>query len=70
MGERADNVPLHPAVGALAARQHGVVTGVQLRDLGLGKDGIHSWLRSGRLHRRYRGVFAVGRPDLSRPGVA
>ena len=68
MRERADKVPLHAAVGRLAARQHGVVTGAQLRALGLGKDGIHSWLRRGRLHRHYHGVFAVGRPELSRRG--
>ena len=68
MGESADKVPLRAAVGQLAARQHGVVTTAQLLALGLGKDGIHSWCRRGRLHRRHRGVFAVGREDLSRPG--
>ncbi len=68
MGESADKVPFYTAVGRLAERQHGVVTRAQLVALGLGKDGMHSWLRRGRLHRRYHGVFAVGRPELPRKG--
>ena len=68
MGGYADNVPLAVAVARLAECQHGVVTRAQLLAAGLGEDQIDSWARNGRLHRRYRGVFAVGREDLSRPG--
>jgi len=68
MGEQRGKVPLHDAVGRLAAGQHGVVSVAQLRRLGVGKDRIHSWVGSGRLHSRHRGVFAVGRPELSREG--
>jgi hypothetical protein len=47
---------------ALAARQHGNVTYRQLLALGLSADTIKYRARSGRLHRVYRGVYAVGRP--------
>jgi len=55
-------------VEALAARQHGVVTRAQLRQLGLSRDRVLSWLRRGRLYERHRGVYAVGRAELSRRG--
>ena len=53
---------------ALVARQHGVVTHGQLRALGYGAEAIRHRLRVGRLHRQAQGVYAVGRPDLSREG--
>ena len=49
----------------IAARQHGAIKTSQL---GLSGAAIAEWVRSGRLHRRYRGVFAFGHPDLSREG--
>jgi putative AbiEi antitoxin of type IV toxin-antitoxin system/uncharacterized protein DUF559 len=49
---------------AVAARQHGVVTLLQLQDLGLGERAVHDRVSSGRLHRIHRGVYAVGRRDL------
>ena len=52
----------------LAERQHGVVTRRQLLDRGLGEDAIDWRLRSGQLHRVHRGVYALGRPGLSREG--
>jgi very-short-patch-repair endonuclease/predicted transcriptional regulator of viral defense system len=55
-------------VWALAHRQHGVVTRSQLLDLGFTNAAIYHRLRSGRLHRIHRGVFALGRPLLDKHG--
>jgi very-short-patch-repair endonuclease len=49
----------------VAGRQHGVVKGGQIE---LSRAGIAEWVRTGRLHRKYRGVYAVGHPKLSREG--
>jgi predicted transcriptional regulator of viral defense system len=54
---------------ALAAGQHGVVTRAQLLALGLSSDAIEYRLRRGRLHQVGRGVYAVGRPQLTRHGT-
>jgi very-short-patch-repair endonuclease len=54
---------------ALAAAQHGVVTRAQLLGLGLSSDAIEYRLRRGRLHSVQRGVYAVGRPQLTRHGT-
>jgi len=48
------------AVAAMAARQHGVVSVGQLHNAGIEKSGISRRVRSGRLHRLHRGVYAVG----------
>jgi hypothetical protein len=53
----------------LAGRQHGVVTRAQLVGLGLDADAIKHRLRKGRLHQVWRGVYAVGRPELTRYGT-
>jgi hypothetical protein len=52
----------------LAADQHGVVARRQLRELGLSSQAIQHRISKGRLHPIERGVYAVGRPDLSRRG--
>jgi len=52
----------------LARRQHGVLTSRDLYDLGFGESAIRHRLATGRLHRIYRGVYAVGRPELTREG--
>jgi very-short-patch-repair endonuclease len=57
------------AVLRLAAEQHGVVTRAQLLELGLNSRAIEYRLQRGRLHRVHRGVYAVGRPELTRLGV-
>jgi hypothetical protein len=49
----------------LAARQHGVIKTAQL---GLGSATVTRWVQSGRLWRKYRGVYAYGQPHLSREG--
>ena len=47
-------------IARLAASQHGVVTRVQLVEVGLSDAAVGRRLRVGRLHRLHRGVFAVG----------
>lgn len=56
------------AILAIAVRQFGPVSRVQLLGLGLGAGAIRSRLAQGRLHRRHRGVYALGRPELSLRG--
>jgi hypothetical protein len=50
---------------ALAERQHGVVTRAQLLDLAYTPDAIKHRVAKGRLHPVARGVYAVGRPQLT-----
>ena len=52
-------------IAKVAGRQHGVVTVDQLRWAGIGKYGVRDRVRSGRLHRLHRGVYAVGHRSLS-----
>jgi very-short-patch-repair endonuclease len=56
------------AVLKVAERQHGVISGRQLLRLGLDRDAIRHRVRSKRLHPLMRGVYAVGRPEVSREG--
>jgi very-short-patch-repair endonuclease len=51
---------------AIARRQHHVVTHGQLVALGLTDSAIKHRVATGRLHRVHRGVYAVGRRDMSR----
>ena len=52
----------------IASRQQGVVTIAQLYRAGLTPDAVKHRVRSGRLHRIHRGVYAVGRAELGRKG--
>jgi very-short-patch-repair endonuclease len=52
-------------VAAIAAVQHGVITFAQLIAAGLTATAIRNRVRSGRLHRIHRGVYAVGHSGLS-----
>ncbi len=54
---------------ALAAKQHGVVTRAQLIGLGMSREAIRYRVQRRRLHPMHRGVYAVGRPQLTRHGV-
>jgi very-short-patch-repair endonuclease len=52
----------------LTRRQHGVVTRRQLIDLGFHPDAIKHRIGKGRLHPLWRGVYAVGRPEVTLRG--
>jgi very-short-patch-repair endonuclease len=52
-------------IGAIAGRQHGIVTVEQLRGAGIDKYGVRDRVRAGRLHRLHRGVYALGHRSLS-----
>jgi predicted transcriptional regulator of viral defense system len=52
--------PTERALARLAARQHGVLSLLQLREHGLSAKAIHGRVRSGRFRRLYRGVYSVG----------
>jgi very-short-patch-repair endonuclease len=58
----------HSSVWEVARRQHGVVSRAQLIALGFRPDAIKHRLRRGRLHPVHRGVYAVGRPELTQHG--
>jgi very-short-patch-repair endonuclease len=52
----------------LARRQHGVLTRRQLLGLGFGAAAIEHRVANGRLHPVLLGIYAVGRPQLTREG--
>jgi len=55
-------------VWRLAFEQHGVVALFQLFELGYTMSAIKHRIATGRLHPVRPGVYAVGRPDLTREG--
>lgn len=52
----------------LIRAQHGVVSRGQLVSFGWTRNEVGHRLRNGRLHRLFDGVYAVGRPDVTRRG--
>lgn len=48
------------AAAEIAARQHGRVTVAQLREVGIGRGSVEKAVRSGRMHRVFDGVLALG----------
>src|SRR6201994_3441654 len=56
------------AAWRLVRAQHGVVTRADLLALGFGPRSIEHRVKSGRLHPIARGIYAVGRPDLTPHG--
>jgi very-short-patch-repair endonuclease len=63
-----EEVTRDAAIASLAATQHGVVSAEQLRDTWVPDSTMGDRVRSGRLHRIHRGVYAVGHPQLSDEG--
>lgn len=55
-------------IGRIAERQHGVLTIAQLRAARVSDDAVKGRVRTGRLHRVHRGVYAVGHSYLSQEG--
>jgi len=64
-----DQVGIDHAVAALAERQHGFVAHGQLLALGLSGSAIGRRVDGGRLHRRFRGVYAVGHGRIGIEGM-
>lgn len=58
----------HRRFWQLVERQEAVVTHAQLVALGYSARAIQHRIDRGRLHRVHRGVYAVGRPDLTQRG--
>jgi very-short-patch-repair endonuclease len=58
----------HRALWALVRRQHGVIARWQLLESGLSEEAIKHRIERGRLRPVFRGVYSVGRPDVSRLG--
>jgi len=48
------------AIRRLAADQHGIITRAQLLTAGVGPDTVDHWIKTGRLIKLHRGVFALG----------
>ena len=68
-GELAAGHARERELAALAARQHGVVARPQLTALGFNRRSIDIRLRSGRLHRVHRAVYAVAHQTLTQHGL-
>ena len=60
---------LHSSAWELVERQHGVVARGQLLAVGLSAKAIRHRVAKGRLHVVRPGVYAVGRPELTRYGI-
>ncbi len=52
----------------IAKRDHAIVSLHDCRSCGLSDSGVHKRVEAGELHRKYPGVYAFGRPDLTANG--
>src|SRR3954452_15859781 len=68
IGTQPASPPPDERVSAVAARQYGVVSRRQLRELGLSNRSVTQRVAAGRLHPIHRSVFAVGHTVLVRHG--
>jgi hypothetical protein len=68
MGDMDPQTTPDLGLAAIAARRHGVVSRDLLRAIGFTDTMIRDRVASGRLHRLYRGVYAVGHTVLNRNG--
>jgi very-short-patch-repair endonuclease len=68
MRDKLDIGPVDRAIAGIAQRQHGLITARQLAGVGVDRRGVSRRAQAGRLHRLYRGVYAVGHRRLSREG--
>jgi very-short-patch-repair endonuclease len=57
------------AIWRLSRNQHGAITRHQLLDFGVTSKEIERRVARGRLHPIHRGVYAVGRPELTQHGL-
>jgi hypothetical protein len=62
---REESATAEARLAVIAGRQYGVVTYKQLVAAGIDKSGVERRVRTGRLHRLHRGVYAVGHRALS-----
>jgi|SRR4051794_22997347 hypothetical protein len=60
--------PRHSQISDLARSQRGPISRDQLLALDIGPRRIESWLRSGRLHRYFRGVYLLGHQAIADKG--
>jgi very-short-patch-repair endonuclease len=63
-----DRKTLQSRTWRLVRSQHGVISRPQLLAVGWTADEVEARLANGRLHRLFRGVYAVGRPQVERKG--
>src|SRR5690242_16548789 len=52
----------------IAERQGGALSRDQLRAGGLSDSALRDWVRTGRLHRRYHGVYLLGHRAITQRG--
>jgi very-short-patch-repair endonuclease len=69
MGTQSAQPNVDRRLAAIARRQYGVVSHAQLRELGLSAHAIAERVRTARLHRLHRGVYAVGHDVLRREAI-
>jgi Transcriptional regulator, AbiEi antitoxin len=68
MGYQKHRLSRRARLWSLAEGQHGVVTRAQMVELGFHPQAIKHRIARGRLHPLWRGVYAVGRPQVTRHG--
>ena len=68
MAQKIDKHSVDHRILALCGRQHGLITRGQLLEMRMTDREIERRVRSGRLHRVHRGVYAVGHERLTTEG--